>query len=384
MKNLQTLPSIQKSNHHRGTLRLLTALTLLLVSVPSSRAIDIITIGKGSGIVWEGYPFSANMSGTIGNARLNNIYGIAAISNSPNVCMDAAKLEEIGGYMALPIAPGVGLIPRASVSASYLVAPSSTRETLTGMIGLPRTEGSTSSGAFITNPTINPTSGSRQWCLPPRPNNVTNFYPVNSVRTVQITGSWAMVANGSQTSQQVTIPAMYAASLQAGSAAADRSQQILPSAITLRISTLICTVATTTNINFGGVQRNSQAGSELARLTYPMMVSCSQDSDRIDANINVQFRAGSGLYSAIPTRLALTQGGGYITGEINNGVTGSGDCNGTTGIPFDNTQLKVGNIASSESTKVINNQVTWRLCSGGASLPLGPVDASTDMLVTFN
>lgn len=192
-----------------------------------------------------------------------------------------------------------------------------------------------------------------------------------------------MVADGSQRSGEFTIPAMYAGSFTASSGW-DRSTVILRGPITLRISTLDCTVATTTNINFGGVQRNTQVGSELARLSYPLTVACSQDTDKINANINVQFRAASGQYEGTPTRLALTQGGGYITGEIDKGVTGSGACNLTTGIPFDNTQLKVGNITSTEANKVTNNQVTWRLCSGGATLPVGPVDASTDLLVTFN
>ncbi len=193
-----------------------------------------------------------------------------------------------------------------------------------------------------------------------------------------------MVANGEQESTpNIPVPPMYAGTY-SSSISGDMSINILPDLITLRISTLVCTIATTTNVNFGGVQRNTQVGSELARLSYPLAVACSQDTDRIDANINVQFRPASGLYNATPTRLALTQGGGYITGEIDNGVTGSGACNATTGIPFNNTPLKVGNIRSTEATKITNSQLTWRLCSGGSSLPLGPVDASTEMLVTFN
>ncbi|CQJ67493.1 Uncharacterised protein [Yersinia intermedia] len=98
----------------------------------------------------------------------------------------------------------------------------------------------------------------------------------------------------------------------------------------------------------------------------------------------MQFRALTGLYGSTPSRLALSQGGGYITGEINNGVTGSGSCSATTGLPFDNTQLKVGNITSTQASQTITNQVTWRLCSGGSSLPTGLVDAAAEMLVTFN
>lgn len=54
------------------------------------------------------------------------------------------------------------------------------------------------------------------------------------------------------------------------------------------------------------------------------------------------------------------------------------------GLPFDNSVVKIGNILATEATKVINNQVTWRLCSGGTSLPIGNVTASAEMLVTFN
>ena len=108
-----------------------------------------------------------------------------------------------------------------------------------------------------------------------------------------------------------------------------------------------------------------------------------QPSDQINANVNVQFRAISGQYNSTPSRLALTQSGGYITGEIEN-VTGSGVCSGTSGIPFDNTPLTVGSIAAAETTMSSTNVIIWRLCSGGASLPTGAVDASTEMLVTFN
>ncbi|AHG18527.2 hypothetical protein Z042_01910 [Chania multitudinisentens RB-25] len=349
------------------------------MSSPAPKAAETITIGKNSGIVWEGMPFSASLIGYIGGQRHSPYAGLTSISDIRTACLQTSKLTTIAGYKALQIAPGVGLIPRATANATYTLN-TGVQETLAGTIGLPITEGRTSSGHVITGPVY---SGTREWCLPPRTTIIEFFYSTSVRRNVQIAGTWVMVADGTQTSRQVAVPPMYAGSYQ-NVAGYDLTQQILPSEITLRISTLICTVATTTNINFGGVQRNTQAGSELARLTYPLTVSCSQDTDRINANINVQFRAISGLYSATPTRLALTQGGGYITGEIDNGITGSGACNGTTGIPFDNTQLKVGSIASAETAKAFNNQITWRLCSGGTSLPTGPVDASTEMLVTFN
>ncbi|MFZ1872502.1 MAG: hypothetical protein WAU54_06960 [Chania sp.] len=391
MKNMPMPASIRQNRPNSGIARLLTIFTLLLMSASSSWA-ETITIGKGSGIIWEGMPFNATLTGHFGGTTLLVTAGIISISNKSVSCMDEGLItgHQIAGYDALPLRDaannkiGIGLIPRAVGTATYRILDGRTIETLTGTIGMPETRGRTNTGFEITNPIL--FSPPKHWCLPSRtaPISTTYFYDDSFSRTVNISGTWVMVADGSQRSGEFTIPTMYAGSFTASAAGWDRSTVILNGPITLRISTLACTVATTTNINFGGVQRNTQVGSELARLSYPLTVACSQDTDKINANINVQFRAASGQYESTPTRLALTQGGGYVTGEIDNGVTGSGACNLTTGIPFDNTQLKVGSITSSEATKVTNNQVTWRLCSGGAALPVGPVDASTDMLVTFN
>ncbi|HHL2558748.1 TPA: adhesin [Yersinia enterocolitica] len=192
-----------------------------------------------------------------------------------------------------------------------------------------------------------------------------------------------LVADGTQVSSDVTIRSMYFHSL-SPSGSGTLSKSIFQTGTILRISTLECTVSTPTMINFGNVERLTQVGAELATYSSPMVTACSQGVNHINANINLQFKALSGLHSNEPTRLALAQGGGYITGEINNGVTGSGVCTATSGLPFDNSVVKIGNILATEATKVINNQVTWRLCSGGASLPVGNVTASAEMLVTFN
>ncbi|WP_244157324.1 adhesin [Serratia oryzae] len=192
-----------------------------------------------------------------------------------------------------------------------------------------------------------------------------------------------MVADGTQQSGQSQIPPMYFASFSAISIG-DRSVVILPSNITLRVSTLECTINTPLTINFGGVLRNTQVNAELASRSVPFIVNCGQSSNFIDANINVQLRALTGLFGGAPTRLALSQGGGYITGEIDNGVTGSGACTETNGLRFDNTPVKIGSINRAQSSVTTSNQLTWRLCSGGSSLPSGAVTASTEMLVTFN
>lgn len=357
-------------------------LALLLLTLLPTVWAETITIGKGTGIVWEGLPFNTGFNTGVTQSNMLNYRGLLSISTSTASCLPANQLTNIGGYLAFRIAPGVGIIPRTNISGSYNLSGQTTAETIAGTIGLPETRAVTSSGYIITNPFPD---ANYQWCISPRMTSVTGFFDASGrfVKILRFTGNWVLVADGSQRSAEVAMPPLYAASFEI-TTNNSRYTQIFPSAVTLRISNLACTVATTTAINFGNVERNTTTGSELASQTYPLTVSCSQDTDRINANINVQFRPISGLYNGNVRQLALNQGGGYITGEINNTVTGSGACNQNTGIPFDNTQLKVGAITSTEASKMFSNQVTWRLCSGGESLPLGPVTAAADMLVTFN
>ncbi len=362
----------------------LKLLTLMMMLIGNSALADTITIGKGSGIVWEGMPFNVTNNDTVytpsSPVNNNSIFPIAFITGLNNAfeCQDSSDLTMIAGYRAIRIAPGVGLIPRATINASYVLA-NGTPEILSGTIGLPNTQGTTSpSGNSITSP------DGYAWCLAPRMTSIINFYKIGTAIRATAIGTWVMVADGTQTSQDnITLP--FYSSFWTQIPTAILNQQILPSNISLRISTLKCTVSTPTQINFGAVALNRQSGAELASQTNSLMAQCTQDSSAgIAANINVQFRALTGLYESTPSRLALSQGGGYITGEINNGVTGSGSCNATTGLPFDNTLLKVGNITSTQASQTTSNQVTWRLCSGGISLPIGSVDAAAEMLVTFN
>ncbi|HEK6329078.1 TPA: hypothetical protein SO899_000562 [Yersinia enterocolitica] len=362
--------------YRKGYLYLLTLLLVLMGTAQSVRA-ETITIGKGSGIIWEGLPFNETLSGPLNNPTLVPAYGLLSISNVFGGCArSAAMITNIGGYKALPIAPGVGLVPRASGTVSFVLY-DGTPDSITGTIGLPETKGKVASGMTVYSP-----SG-LEWCLPPSFFGSHTFYKPDGERIAQLAGSWVLVADGTQVNSEAIIPAMYFGSF-SNVSSGDKGVTILPPSITLRISTLECTVSTPTMINFGSVERLTQAGAELATYSSAITTACSQASDRINANINLQFRALTGLYENQPTRLALAQGGGYITGEINNGVTGSGVCTGTSGLPFDNSVVKIGNILATEATKVINNQVTWRLCSGGTSLPIGNVTASAEMLVTFN
>ncbi|WP_261369249.1 hypothetical protein [Yersinia mollaretii] len=354
-------------------------LTLLLVSVGMAQSVraETITIGKGTGIIWEGMPYNERLSGPLDNAYMTPGLGLLSVSNRIGGCARSADvIANIAGYKALQIAPGVGLIPRASGSVSF-VRYDGTPDSITGTIGLPVTMGVVASGLTVFSPI------SYEWCLPAGVQDDRAFYKADGERVAQLAGTWALVADGTQVSGEAIIPPMYFGSF-AYSYLGDKYVAILPASITLRISTLECTVSTPTMINFGSVERLTQVGAELATYSSPITTACSQASDRINANINLQFRALTSLYENQPTRLALAQGGGYITGEIDNGVTGSGVCTGTSGLPFDNSVVKIGNILTTEATTVINNQVTWRLCSGGASLPVGKVNASAEMLVTFN
>ncbi|PKH22435.1 adhesin [Enterobacterales bacterium CwR94] len=284
----------------------------------------------------------------------------------------------IGGYLALPLngVPGVGLVPRASGTANY-IRNNGARHSLTGTIGLPNTQGQSTSDGAIGSP-----SG-REWCLPPAMTASDPYYSSSGARSATLAGTWALVADGTQQQGIGTVPPMYFGSY-AAAFAGDRWVQILPSSINLRISTLECTVNTPLDINFGSVNHDATVNAELGSRSYPLITTCGQPSNHINANINLQFRAASGIHASATTRLALNEGGGFVTGEINKGVTGSGACSGSTGIPFNNTPLKIGNITNVESSKTLDNQVTWRLCSGGNDMPIGKVTASAEMLVTFN
>jgi len=371
-------PAVQNT-HKPSWFRLFLLGGLLLGLLVQPARAETITIGKGTGVVWEGLPFNVSLTGPLTISRMGIRFGMLSISALRTECLNTNDLSTIEGIPGLLIAPGVILVPRAVGMANYQLYNGSL-EQLTGTIGLPETQG-------IAGTVSVHSDQSKDWCLPPRNTSDALFYDADFIRTVNISGSWVMIANGIQTSAEISLFPMYAASFSI-SALGDRYTSILPSNITLRISTLECAISTPTEINFGTVERNTTVNSELALLTNPLTVTCSQGMDnastRINANINVQFHPISGLFEGDSHRLALTQGGGYIAGEIDNAVTGSGTCNLNSGVAFDGTQIKVGEISETESNKVLSNQVTWRLCSGGASLPVGPVTAAADMIVTFN
>ncbi|CAI1583683.1 Uncharacterised protein [Serratia fonticola] len=365
---------------HASYHRRLALCILLLASQSQPAALaETITIGKGTGIVWEGLPFNATLTGRIGGSNVTPTQALVAITSNIYMCQTTAQLSSIAGYQAVKLAPGVGLLPRASASGNY-TSEQDILYSISSTLGLPETKGVRTSPYGSSAMYLPP---DRNWCLSPSNADFGLFFSPDVPRKATISGSWVLVADGNQKAAEITVPIMYAASFGATSSG-NRTAAILPSNLKLRISTLECTVNTPTSIAFGGVMKKTQVGAELAVQSYPLITNCGQSSDFIDANINLQFRALSGLYKSAPTRLALRQGGGYITGEIDNGVTGSGNCATTSGLPFDNRQLKIGRINQAETSLSITNQVTWRLCSGGKDLPLGNVSAAAEMLVTFN
>ncbi|QZN97420.1 hypothetical protein [Symbiopectobacterium purcellii] len=115
--------------------------------------------------------------------------------------------------------------------------------------------------------------------------------------------------------------------------------------------------------------------------TFP--VACGQDDpNTIDTNINVQ--SSGNVFEGNTSRLALNEAGGYITEEIGNSVTGSGTCDATTGVNVNSTDIHVGVLTASTLDQTVDNQITWRLCSGGNALPTGPITASANVAVTYN
>ncbi|HFN1103750.1 TPA: hypothetical protein ACHBXQ_005220 [Klebsiella variicola subsp. variicola] len=358
---------------------------IALMMLPAAPVLaETITIRKGTGIVWEGLPFNETLSGPMKTEYLDPSSPLLIVSDNINWYMTTYDLKNIGGYMAFPISglPGLGLVPRASGSATYTfqVSYQLYDGTLTGTIGLPETRGSSTNQSYITP------QGRQAWCLNSKTVNdlKSGFYWGTSPRTATLSGKWVIVADGTQKSGESSLPAMYFSTFSYNSEGRKSTPILRPTGITLRVSTLECSINTPTAIDFGAVSRNPQAGAELAVKPVQLTATCGQSTDRINANINVQFRALSGLYNGTASRLALNQGGGYITGEIDKGVTGSGECNAATGLRFDNTPVKLGRITSGESSKILTNQLTWRLCSGGSSVPSGAVTGSAEMLVTFN
>ncbi|VTR45457.1 Uncharacterised protein [Serratia fonticola] len=294
--------------------------------------------------------------------------------------MASNELKNIGGYLAFPLTgvPGVGLMPRASGSATYTLSNNSQGEVdwHHWPAGNQRLLNVTREYYLATKLYMVPAP-----CHVDKYGILLEFGALVRQRS-QVPGYWW------RTVPNELVRARFHRCILAAflpTPSGDRTVSILPTNISLRISTLECSVNTPTAINFGSVIRNTQANAELAVKPVQLVATCGQPTDQINANINLQFRAISGLYNSAPSRLALNQGGGYITGEIDNGVTGSGDCKATTGLRFDNALIKLGSITSAESSKNLDQSAPPGDCAREAvTCQSVRVTASTEMLVTFN
>lgn len=347
----------------KSTVRI--AAWLILLSTQPLYA-STLTIGKGTGEVWRGDPFSTTRQLILNSSSdPSTTGGAASITNSTSECIASSSLTTIGGVAALPIAPGIGLVPAATFNVSTYSGPTIVR--MDGTIGLSGTQGTMSTGGSAAIP------AGRAWCL-----NFSGISPSIEQRLV-ISGEWVILTDGTQRSGLYTIPQMYA-----GTFASDgRNTAGIITYTNLRVNFVSCTITTNTNINFGTVARDITPHAELSSQSTGFAVTCGQDDpNTIDTNINVQFSGN--MFEGNTSRLALNEGGGYITGEIGNGVTGSGTCDATTGVNFNSTDINVGVLTASTLNQTFDNQITWRLCSGGASLPTGSVNASANVAVTYN
>ena len=370
-------------------------LTLLLV--PVTLQAETITIGKGSGIIWEGLPFSATLQHTGNNGRASETAPLAGIvDSSASSVMTGSALVYIGGFLAYPILrngqpTGVGLVPRTQVNGTFPLIGSTSPIPFSGAIGLPATSGSYTNSYGFQLPLAEPSG--KAWALTPCVISgiCTNIYRPGEPISVTLTGSWVMVADGTQqAASSVSLPPMWAVS-HASSTSSRMNQQILPGGLDLRISTIECTVSAPAIINFGQVGKNLTAHSELSRKNMQAGVSCNQEADgAIAVDVNLQFRATSGLYEGNPAWLGVNQGASgsapaaaYITGEISN-VSGSGTCGASTGLKFDLSRTRIGRLSNTELLRTFAPQFIWRLCSGGSQLATGEINASAEMMVTFN
>ncbi|VXC35828.1 hypothetical protein [Pseudomonas sp. 8O] len=370
-------------------------LTLLLA--PTTLLAETITIGKGSGIIWEGLPFSATLQHTGNNGGASESAPLAGIvDSSASSIIASSALMNIGGFRAFPILrngqpTGVGLVPRTQVNGTFPLVGTSSPTPFSGSIGLPTTSGSYINGYGFQLGLGEPSA--RAWALTPCVISgiCSNFYRSGEPISVTLTGSWVMVADGTQqAASSIALPPMWAVS-HASSSSSRINQQILSGGLDLRISTIECTVSAPAIINFGQVGKNLIAHSELSRKSMQAGVNCNQEADgAISVDVNLQFRATSGLYEGNPAWLGVNQGtsgstpaAAYITGEVS-GASGPGTCGAGTGLKFDLSRTRIGHLSNTELLKTFAPQFIWRLCSGGSQLTTGEVNASAEMMVTFN
>ncbi|WP_156171494.1 fimbrial protein [Yersinia massiliensis] len=351
-------------------------LCLLSLGVIMPLQATIIEIGSGSQ-QWAGPAFNQSISTSFDGyyIMLNPNYGFVAITGvgipETTGCVNNTALSDVGGVQGYKIAQGIFLVPQASFTMTYELD-SGSSETMSGTFSHSGVQGVVSGNAAATPP-------NSAWCLSPRGAAVSPFFKEYSVRSGSITGNWTIITDGTQQDGTYPIPEMYFSS----SALSSATKASILTGYQVKVSTRQCSININKSINFGEVEHNSTFGAELELVKDSLVVGCTQNSANPTANINIKFQANSELYSGEATRLSLNEGGGYITGEIT-GVTGAGTCNLTQGLKFNGEPLKLGSINAGESSETFSNELIWRLCSGGDTLPAGNVTASATADIIFN
>lgn len=361
-----------------GFTRLRIGLCLLSLGVVMPLQAAIIEIGSGSK-QWAGPAINQIISASFDDyfTMLNPNYGFVAITGAgiPEAlgCVNNTALGDVGGVQGYKIAQGIFLVPQASFTMTYQLN-SGSSETMSGTF-----DGSGVQGIITGSGNAAATPPNSAWCLSPRGSAISPFFEEYSVRSGSITGNWVLITDGTQQDGTYPIPEMYFSS----SALSSTTKESILTGYQVKVSTRQCSININKSINFGEVEHNSIFGAELELVKDTLVVGCTQNSANPAANINIKFQANSGLYGGETTRLSLTEGGGYITGEIT-GVTGAGTCNLTQGLKFNGEPMKLGLINAGESSETFSNELTWRLCSGGNTLPVGNVTASATVDVIFN
>lgn len=331
-------------------------------------AADIV-VGPEKGIIWSGFPF-------------NVTYSRIDVSNGPGInvrklgidtkdwqysCIPTPQIEStVDGYLGYKIAKGIYFIPRAIVSGQYTSIGSGSGVLLKreGTLGYPDTKIDT---MLPSNP--------KTWCY-----GAGNDYRSTKNETkMTISGDWIIWADGTQVPSATIfkIPQFMASVL--------LKSQVITAPLTVQVVGVQCSVNVQNNVDLGYAEYNATPNAELASAISPFFVSCKQGSVPTTANINASFRANTSIFNTDNTQLALTQGGGYITGEISNGVTGTGACSShPSSINFSQAPIKLMTLPASAPSIDFNSTITWRLCSGGAQLPVGNISSSAELSIVFS
>lgn len=363
----------------------LLTILLLLVSIPVN-AIDLV-IGPGKGIVWSGNPYSFNVSGVHGQGL--HWYGIGiGYMYTTGSCFDPKQMTKLPeGFSGYKITTGIYLVPRAIVTGQLYYGPNLTNadgaynHILSGTIGYPETRVTDTTGAEI------PLSTS--WCL----KTPWVYTKVGEKKEVSVNGDWIIYADGTQVPSETiynspqlngTIWSAHdtKATLDTGE---NNLLKLLANGISIRVVGVVCTVNTLTNVNFSESAYNAKANTELASVISPFSVNCQQGALPTTVNINASFRANTGLFNGDKTQLSLSEGGGYITGEIGRGVTGSGECAAhPSSLSFSQEPVNLTRLLAASPSIDYSNTITWRLCSGGNELPVGNITASAELSIVFS